>query len=232
MSVSPVSDRSQPGLAVAVERVLLGLVVLVLLITIYYHATDHETFKYWFAAEDGPVEWGTFAFLSLGCVLLLRKAGRIKARRGLGAAMLMGLYAFLFLFAAGEEISWGQRVFGWEAGEFFTERSERAETNIHNMKIGEYNLNKVIFGSTLTAILLLYLLVLPPLYSRWPLIRGLAGRMVIPVPRLHHAALALIGSLVMFYVIDLPRNWEVYELVFALIAASIFLRPQNPETFH
>ena len=48
---------------------------------------------------------------------------------------------------------------------------------------------------------------------------------------LHHAALALIGSLVMFYVIDLPRNWEVYELVFALIAASIFLRPQNPETF-
>jgi len=44
-------------------------------------------------------------------------------------------------------------------------------------------------------------------------------------------ALALIGSLVMWYVIALPRNWEVYELVFALVAAAIFLRPQNPETF-
>lgn len=231
MSDSHVFDRSLPGSVIGMERILMGLAILVLLITLYFHATDHETFKYWFAAEDGPVEWATFAFLVLGFVLLARKAHRLKARRGIGAALLTGLYAFLFFFAAGEEISWGQRVFGWEAGEFFTERSERAETNIHNMKIGEYNLNKVIFGSTLTAVLLLYLLVLPVLHSRWSVIRALAERMVIPVPRPHHAALALIGSLVMWYVIDLPRNWEVYELIFALVAASIFLRPQNPETF-
>jgi|SRR6056297_128806 len=231
ISVFAVKDRSRSRTVLGLERSLMVLVVVVLLVTIYYHAADHESFKDWFAAEDGPVEWATFTFLALGFVLLVRKARRLKARRGLGAAALMGLYAFLFFFAAGEEISWGQRVFGWEAGEFFTERSERAETNLHNMKIGEYNLNKVIFGSTLTAVLLLYLLVLPVLYSRWSPIRRLAGHMVIPVPRLSHAALALIGSLAMFYVIDLPRNWEVYELVFALIAVSIFLRPQNPETF-
>jgi fumarate reductase subunit D len=230
-SVSTSSDRPRAALRIAVERALLALVVLVLLITVYYHATDHHTFKYWFAAEDGPVEWATFTFLALGCVLLLRKARRLRARRGTGAMLLMGLYAFLFFFAAGEEISWGQRVFGWEAGEFFTERSERAETNIHNMKIGEYNLNKVIFGSTLTAVLLLYLLVLPLLHTVWRPARAIAERMVIPVPRPGHAALALIGSLVMWYVIALPRNWEVYELVFALVAAAIFLRPQNPETF-
>jgi len=224
-------DGSRPASVLAIERILMALVVMVLLVTLYYHATDHDSFKYWFAAEDGPVEWATFTFLALGFVLLARKAGRLRARRGTGAMLLMGLYAFLFFFAAGEEISWGQRVFGWEAGEFFTERSERAETNIHNMKIGEYNLNKVIFGSTLTAVLLLYLLVLPVLHSRWSLIRAVAERMVIPVPRPRHAVLALIGSLVMWYVIDLPRNWEVYELVFALVAASIFLRPQNPETF-
>src|SRR6056297_1704640 len=224
-------DGSRPVSVLAIERILMALVVMVLLVTLYYHATDHDSFKYWFAAEDGPVEWATFTFLALGFVLLARKAGRLRARRGTGAMLLMGLYAALFFFAAGEEISWGQRVFGWEAGEFFTERSERAETNIHNMKIGEYNLNKVIFGSTLTAVLLLYLLVLPVLHSRWSLIRALAERMVIPVPRPRQAVLALIGSLVMWYVIDLPRNWEVYELVFALVAASIFLRPQNPETF-
>src|SRR6056297_17207 len=222
ISVFAVKDRSRSRTVLGLERSLMVLVVVVLLVTIYYDAADHESFKDWFAAEDGPVEWATFTFLALGFVLLVRKARRLKARRGLGAAALMGLYAFLFFFAAGEEISWGQRVFGWDAGEFFTERSERAETNNHN---------KVIFGSTLTAVLLLYLLVLPVLYSRWSPIRRLAGHMVIPVPRLNHAALALIGSLAMFYVIDLPRNWEVYELVFALIAVSIFLRPQNPETF-
>ena len=231
MSDSRALDRPRPNSVTAIERALMGLAVLVLLITLYYHATDHETFKHWFAAEDGPVEWGTFTFLALGLVLLLRKAARLNARRGIGAALFMGLYAFLFFFAAGEEISWGQRIFGWEAGEFFTERSERAETNIHNMKIGDYNLNKVIFGSTLTAVLLLYLVVLPILYTRWTLIRRLTERMVIPVPGLRHGALALTGSLVMWYAIDLPRNWEVYELIFALIAAAIFLRPQNPETF-
>jgi len=67
----------------------------------------------------------------------------------------MGVYALLFFFAAGEEILWGQRIFGREAGEFFTARSERAETNIHNMKIGEYNLNKVIFGNILTVVIAL-----------------------------------------------------------------------------
>ncbi len=231
MSDSQSLDRSQPGHIIIMERALMGLAVLVLLITLYYHATDHDTFKYWFAAEDGPAEWATFAFLVLGLVLLLRKAARLKARRGMGAAALMGFYAFLFFFAAGEEISWGQRIFGWEAGEFFTERSERAETNIHNMNIGGYNLNKVIFGSTLSAVLLLYLVVLPILYPRWALITRLADRMVVPVPALRQGALALIASLVMWYVIDLPRNWEVYELVFALVASAIFLRPQNPETF-
>ncbi|MDZ7711131.1 MAG: hypothetical protein U5K36_14595 [Roseovarius sp.] len=231
MSDSNALDQSSSASVIAIERALMGLAILVLLITLYYHATDHDTFKYWFAAEDGPAEWGTFTFLALGFVLLARKAARLGARRGLGAALLMGLYALLFLFAAGEEISWGQRIFGWEAGEFFTERSERAETNIHNMKIGDYNLNKVIFGSTLSAVLLLYLVVLPILYTRWAAIRRLTERMVIPVPGLRHGALALIGSLVMWYAIDLPRNWEVYELVFALTASAIFLRPQNPDTF-
>ena len=77
MSDSHALDRSPRGIVITVERALMGLAVLALLITLYSHATDHDAFKYWFAAEDGPAEWGTFAFLVLGFVLLLRKAARL-----------------------------------------------------------------------------------------------------------------------------------------------------------
>jgi len=36
------------------------------------------------------------------------------------------------IFFAGEEISWGQHFFGWEAGETFREINKQQETNLHN----------------------------------------------------------------------------------------------------
>ena len=38
-----------------------------------------------------------------------------------------------FLFAAGEEISWGQRLFGWATPEFLRDLNDQGETNIHNI---------------------------------------------------------------------------------------------------
>jgi hypothetical protein len=44
-----------------------------------------------------------------------------------------GLLAFLFLVSCGEEISWGQRIFGWSTPESLMEMNAQQETNFHNI---------------------------------------------------------------------------------------------------
>jgi len=196
-----------------------------------FHALKTPFFHQTYAAEDGPVEWLTFLCLCACAFVLARQA--IATRRAGGrrmAALLLGLYACAFLFAAGEEISWGQRIFGWEAGAFFTENSNRAETNLHNLKIGEVKLVQFLFGHVLTVVLLSYLVVLPVLYPALAVVQRLTEMFAVPVPHLHHAALALLAS-VAEAAVDLQRQWEIYELVFALLALSIFLLPRNARVF-
>ncbi len=43
------------------------------------------------------------------------------------------LLALLFLFGAGEEISWGQRIFGWSTPAAYSKMNLQHETNIHNL---------------------------------------------------------------------------------------------------
>ena len=45
------------------------------------------------------------------------------------------LFFFLFLFIAGEEVSWGQRFFELETADFFKEKNLQSENNLHNLKI-------------------------------------------------------------------------------------------------
>jgi len=211
---------------VLADRALLAMIVLALLATVGIYLWDSVYFYETFAAEDGLVEYGTALFLFVSCLILLRNALTLWGREWRGAALLTLFYALLFFAASGEEISWGQRIFGWDSGEFFLENNKQAETNFHNLVVGEMHLAKTIFGSVLTAVLLLYLVVLPLLYPRVAVIRNLADRLAVPVPGLRHAIFALAASLVIA-AIDVHRKWEVYELIFSLLTVSIFLLPQN-----
>src|SRR4051812_24271651 len=50
-----------------------------------------------------------------------------------------GLLALLFFFGGGEEISWGQRIFGWKTPDAFKHENIQHETNIHNLKLFNRN---------------------------------------------------------------------------------------------
>ena len=45
--------------------------------------------------------------------------------------------AFLFFFGAGEEISWGQRIFGFETPKSLTQVNKQDELNLHNLSVLE-----------------------------------------------------------------------------------------------
>ena len=74
--------------------------------------------------EDGPVEW-------LGALaLLLAAIGFASCARKSRWYILLALFCF---FAFAEEISWGQRLFGFSSPTFFRQWNTQDETNLHNL---------------------------------------------------------------------------------------------------
>ncbi|MDZ7711130.1 MAG: hypothetical protein U5K36_14590 [Roseovarius sp.] len=212
------------------DKVLLSLVIANILALIVFHIIQTDYFHTVYAVEDGPAEWATAVLLFVSFTVLARQAARFVGAGNRRAMVTMALGALLFFFASGEEISWGQRIFGWAAPEIITDNSHRAETNLHNLKFGEVKLVKVLFGNVLTVILLGWLVGLTLLYARSARIAAWADRWAIPVAGYRHAVLVIAASVVIALV-DLQRKWEVYEFIFALTALSIFLYPQNAHVF-
>jgi tetratricopeptide (TPR) repeat protein len=79
-------------------------------------------------------------------------------------------FAFLALacfYVTMEEISWGQRIFGWSSPEFFKDRNIQGETNLHNLLVGPVRTTtKSLVEYVLAAALLLYGIVYPVLLRK------------------------------------------------------------------
>lgn len=78
--------------------------------------------------EDGPLENLT-ALLATGAAVLLLIGLPRSDRPSRIFASLAAIAAILF---AGEEISWGQRIFGFESTGVFATANSQRETNLHN----------------------------------------------------------------------------------------------------
>lgn len=213
------------------ETFLFIALAIVLILSVYFGFTDKVYFDTIFAQEDGAIEYATFFFLL--CISILQFIRLFTVSKNKTALWKLGIFFFgvLFLFGAGEEISWGQRIFGIESGEFFQGNNLQKETNLHNLEIGGVKLNKLIFSQLLTIIMALYLLVMPFLYQKFNGIKKLVDKFVIPVPQLSHIAAFLINTIFIAILPNLSRKWEVYELFFAVIFLLIFLNPVNKEIY-
>jgi len=203
--------------------ILLGLVMIA---TVSLALADPQIFRSWFAAEDGPIEYGTAVLLLIGGVVLLCRAVRGTGSRGMVFVALTGIYALLFFLAAGEEISWGQRIFGLETPEALAQRNDQHELTFHNLVVGGVKLDEVIFGNLLSVVLLSYLIGLTLMWPRFAWVRRFSEALAIPVPRRHHM-LATLAVSVIIVLLPVSRKWEVYEFAFATIALGIFLFPRN-----
>lgn len=211
-----------------IDIFILALIVLLLVLTVGIYLISPDYFVFRFAAEDGLVEYSTAIALFIGCLILIANGFSLRRHGTKLAVGLTFFYALAFLFGAGEEISWGQRIFGWETSEAMKAINRQDETTIHNIEIGGVALTKHLFGPVLTAAILIYLVVLPFLYRHSAFVATFMNRIALPVPGPRHAVLAVLASLVIT-VIDVDRKWEVYELVFGLLIVSIFLLPQNKD---
>jgi hypothetical protein len=127
-----VSDWPRP------QPALLGVIWLALCVA--YTGFEHGwfTFPDFVYEEDGLFESAT-ALALLFCAALLFVIGLGRAwrhdRRLGSVAVLMAVFCGLLFL---EEISWGQRIFGWSTPAQFEELNAQQETNLHNMFVG-YN---------------------------------------------------------------------------------------------
>lgn len=207
--------------------VLLGIVLTTALIIGW---VDEEMFNLRFANEDGIVEnLTTLALFGVAIVCANRWVRQFKKRDWMWLTGT-GIFAVLFFFAAGEEISWGQRIFGWETGEYFMERNAQNETNLHNLVVGDTKINKLIFSQLLSIVMVIYLLVIPLIYRRVRWVKNLMDRFAVPVIYGHHALVFILLTLTIV-AIPAERKWEVYELGFGMIFFLIFLNPYNKSIF-
>ena len=123
------------------QRSLLGIAFFIALYLAYwvvYHFS-REAHAFWISgsgirgAEDRTYEWIGFAgFFGAGVFSLLTLLYRHKMP-GKVALYFLGL-ALFYIVCAGEEISWGQRIFGWETPAGYAELNEQGETNLHNLE--------------------------------------------------------------------------------------------------
>lgn len=146
---------------------------------------------YWLLREDHTVEWLQFALCVLAAVSALLAAARLAGRRQWPAAVTLIVMALGCLGLAGEEISWGQRVFGFAASGVAANR--QGELNLHNVSSQDGIPIEEIFRIVEMFIGLVGAVL--PLLTRWqpPRLRGVYWRTLSPPLFLTPGFLAVFG---------------------------------------
>lgn len=136
--------------------------------------------------EDSVLEWAqVIAFVTAG-VTALMAAARLRRRDRLAMLLVTGFAALAFI-AAGEEISWGQRIFDWETPAILGEINHQDETTVHNIVPVQRSLSYLqllvgLYGGVVPAVL----------RSTWSR-RPLAADVVLPAAFIAPAFLIMAG---------------------------------------
>ena len=196
--------------------------------------------------EDGLFEDLTaicfFAAAALFFAAFMRSRGRgdetrIQRKRPNIWFLLLTL---LFFFGGGEEISWGQRIFGWQTPETFEKANIQRETNIHNLTL--FNRNDANWQSKTGAAEFLsaerlfslfwlgFCIAVPVMYALVPPFARLMRRIAMPLVPLAIGALFLVnyamGEILKPHALRVKLDWPLMEtkeclfgVLFLLIAA-------------
>jgi hypothetical protein len=155
--------------------------------------------------EDRFIEWLTvFAFGAAAALTLTRAVRR-------AFDVLVGLF---FLFVAGEEMSWGQRVLGLTPPSYFLEHNVQQEMNLHNLGAGP--------KEPLTLVLVGYAIVLP-LVARAEIGRRTLERIGATPPPLSAVPWFIVAIVLLtWYPLRFTGEWT------ELLAGSAFLVSARP----
>lgn len=102
--------------------------------------------------EDSPLEWAQFAAYLGATGFAAWTAYRLAHAEQRVHAVLFALFACCCLFAAGEEISWGQRLFGIGTPRELASINGQGELNVHNVVEAQGKFNIALAAISLYAV--------------------------------------------------------------------------------
>lgn len=213
------------------EKIVYGFVFFFALLGVYFANTDLSYYEGVYAREDGFIEWLTVCALLSGAFLAFYRAALLKVFRGSWFSFCLVVLGCIFIFGAGEEISWGQRIFNIQSSDFFMAHNSQGETNLHNLVVGGKKINKIIFGTFLGIFVGLYFLVLPFVYKKVEKVRKVIDGCAIPVPKYIH----IVFVLLMVGIVELialasdghGKKGEIMEFGLCWIFVLLFFAPYN-----
>ena len=229
-----------------IKRCVIGVVLTAIIVAVSHSLLYTSTFAN-LGAEDGIMEsGGALSFLAASVIffmLFLRlRRKNTKVASDVGAWWWYLILAALFLFVAGEEISWGQRIFGWQTPEWMAESNIQGETTIHNLELFNAHTKdhelKPFWQSLLTMNRLFSLfwlswcLLLPLAVSfDIPLVSKLTSWFRVPIPDVFHGCLffTTYATTKLFVMVNKPEERilaqtdEIKESFFAIIFLLVSL---------
>lgn len=221
MSLVPAHRMAHPSRSLLAALVTVEVIALAMVLL----GTANENVWSAIAQEDGVVEWATFLSFLMAAGWLVVVARKLSPSWWFkGACFLLALFC---LIVAGEEISWGQRLFGFKPPDVFLERNFQQEANLHNVLMHEGGLGfKLESKHLVMAIVIGFALVWPWIVrrKRFEVFAPLA-----PSPALIPLALAVVAA-EMSYTVELTG--EGAELIVGLIflASALTSASVRPRT--
>jgi hypothetical protein len=183
----------------------------------------------WLIEEDSVVEWiGTVGlFVAAGCFLwafVISSRGPLKGRFIIWKRLALLALAVLLFVAAGEEISWGQRLLGISTPEGLGSVSTQNETNLHNI---DFFQNSISVDRLFQLFWIGFAVAVPVLSRLWDPARRLFDRFL-PIFPLGIALLFVFNQLVQtVFEWFIDRNDDLYHSTYAVGAAGIEILESN-----
>ncbi len=215
-----------------VEKTVIGFIFVTTLGSMAVSYIDDNFFMSTLATEDGVIEWLTVLALATTSMVCIYRAVTLRKEKSVLFLAMTILLGVVFLFGAGEEISWGQRIFNTESSEFFQQHNAQGETNLHNLVVGGKKLNKIIFGVGLHLVLLIYLLALVPLYKRKPGMKLFLDRFAVPIAKPYQVISYLLVIVLTQVIMASSKRGELAEFAGSFLFLLNIAFPYNRELFH
>lgn len=212
------------------EPVAFAFIAVICLFGVVVSRGEGDYFERVFAREDGFIEWLTVLALFVGAMACAVRAVTLVRVRSKWFIAMLCLASLVLLFGVGEEISWGQRLFGFSTPESMAKLNSQGETNLHNLQFGGVKINKLLFGKVLATGVIFYFFGLPFLYDKSAGWKRLVDQSAIPIPRLCHS-IAYIVLVVLFLLVSSKKRGELLEFGGSGIAMLMLLFPLNSEIY-
>jgi hypothetical protein len=213
-----------------IEITVFIFVLILYVIGIVASWINKKWFEEVYVVEDGFIEWFTVLPLVITSVVAVTYLVKLSVKRNWMFSIVVLAIALFCFFSAGEEISWGQRIFHIKTPEYFEEHNTQDELNIHNLIVDGERINTLVFSQLFIAAAGLYLVGLPILYTKNQKFKNFIDRAGIPVARLSQ----IIACALVFVLPSLSpseKRSELLEFGACFMFMLIVLYPQNKEVF-